>query len=195
MEYVSLTSKEVKVKDCYHDDLFDKEITIKKFRFSDLFGDFRIFNGVHIATMDRLISCLANLMEEIFRVSKTGEIRRYDIIFVVFGSTSYNADYCEWPVATFSDRFEAERFAEKAIARAKEIRKIKERLSGSANFSWNVPEPSKYDPGIQMDLWPSEGGGTRYFYCEVPLISNDSIKKLEKSVKFEFEDGKWKREE
>lgn len=51
MDHITITSKNVLVRDQYHDDFFGKEILIKKFRFFDLFRDFRIFNGVHISTI------------------------------------------------------------------------------------------------------------------------------------------------
>ena len=49
----------------YHDDYFDEEVKIKDFPFRDVFGDFRIFNGLALEKMDNLVVELSGLMKRI----------------------------------------------------------------------------------------------------------------------------------
>jgi hypothetical protein len=49
----------------YHDDMYDANVKILAFPFSDLFGDFRLFNGITIENMDAYIGAIREIMIDI----------------------------------------------------------------------------------------------------------------------------------
>jgi hypothetical protein len=50
----------------FHDDFYsDKEIVIPDFPFKDIFGDFRLFNGLPLEVVDEFVGRLRELMIEL----------------------------------------------------------------------------------------------------------------------------------
>lgn len=52
----------------YHDDMHNEEVKIISFPYDNLFGDFRVFNGLRLDYMDALLGRIREIMVEIANV-------------------------------------------------------------------------------------------------------------------------------
>lgn len=57
----------------YHDDMQDEEVKIIPFPFDDLFGDFRVFNGIRLDQMDEILGKIREIMIEIANIHAMNE--------------------------------------------------------------------------------------------------------------------------
>lgn len=52
----------------YHDDMYNEEVKVIDFPFKKLFGDFRIFNGIRLVDMDRILGEIKKIMVNIANI-------------------------------------------------------------------------------------------------------------------------------
>ncbi len=70
----------------YHDDMLvekggivgrDAEVEVLPFPYMDLFGDFRVFNGIKLAQMDEFLGRIRKIMIEIANIHAQNEREEY----------------------------------------------------------------------------------------------------------------------